>query len=57
MKIKEVLDSMKNIELAVNVNDNNRLNTILRLVVTDLNGQGFTIEQIKEYISSKIDKI
>lgn len=57
MKIKEVLDSMKNIELAVNVNDNNRLNTILRLVVTDLRGQGFTTEQIKEHILSKIDKI
>jgi hypothetical protein len=57
MKTKnEVLDSMK-IELAVNINDNNRLNTILRLVVTDLRGQGFTTEQIKEYISNNIDNI
>lgn len=57
MKIKEVLDSMKNIGLEINVSDNNRLNAILRLVVTDLRGQGFTTEQIKEYISSMIDKI
>lgn len=57
MKIKEVLDSMKNIELAVNVSDHNRLNTVLRLVVTDLRGQGFTTEQIKNHISNLIDKI
>jgi hypothetical protein len=48
---------MKIIELEINVSDNNRLNTILRLVITDLRGKGFTTEQIKEYISSMIDKI
>ena len=57
MKIKEVLDSMKSIEMEISDVDRIKLNVALRSVVTNLRGQGFTTEQIKEYISSMIDKI
>lgn len=57
MTLKEVLNSMKNIELAISEVDRIELNVTLRTVVTNLKGQGFTTEQIKEYISSKIDNI
>jgi DNA-binding transcriptional regulator YhcF (GntR family) len=57
MKIKEILDSMKSIEMEISDVDRIKLNVALRSVVTNLRGQGFTTEQIKEYISSMIDKI
>jgi DNA-binding transcriptional regulator YhcF (GntR family) len=58
MKIKEVLDSMKSIEMEISDKvDRIKLDVALRSVVTNLRGQGFTTEQIKEYISSMIDKI
>jgi len=57
MKIKEVLDSMKSIGMEISDVDRVRLDGTLRSVVTNLRGQGFTKEQIKEYISIMIDKI
>jgi DNA-binding transcriptional regulator YhcF (GntR family) len=57
MKIKEVLDSMKSIEMKISDVDRIKLNVTLREVVTNLKGQGFTTEQIKNHISSIIDNI
>ena len=57
MKIKEVLDIINSIEMKISDVDRIKLNVALRSVVTNLRGQGFTTEQIKEYISSMIDKI
>jgi len=57
MKIKEVLDSMKSIEMEISDVDRIKLNVALRSVVTNLRGQGFTTEQIKNHISNLIDNI
>jgi hypothetical protein len=57
MKIKEVLDIIKSIEMEISDIDRIKLNVALRSVVTNLRGQGFTTEQIKNYISNLIDKI
>jgi hypothetical protein len=57
MKFKEILDSMKSIEMEISDVDRIKLNVALRSVVTNLRGQGFTTEQIKNHISNLIDKI
>jgi DNA-binding transcriptional regulator YhcF (GntR family) len=57
MKIKEVLDIIKSIEMKISDVDRIKLNVTLREVVTNLKGQGFTTEQIKNHISSIIDNI
>jgi DNA-binding transcriptional regulator YhcF (GntR family) len=57
MKIKEVLDIIKSIEMKISDVDRIKLNVTLREVVTNLKGQGFTTEQIKNHISSMIDEI
>jgi len=57
MKIKEVLDIISSIEMKISDVDRIRLDSTLRLVITNLRGQGFTTEQIKNHISSMIDKI
>jgi hypothetical protein len=57
MKIKEVLDIISSIEMKISDVDRIKLNVALRSVVTNLRGQGFTTEQIKNHISSMIDEI
>jgi hypothetical protein len=48
---------MKSIEIEISDVDRIKLNVALRSVITNLRGQGFTTEQIKNHISSMIDKI
>ena len=57
MKLKEILDNMKSIEMEISDVDRIKLNVALRSVVTNVRGQGFTTEQIKNHISNLIDKI
>jgi DNA-binding transcriptional regulator YhcF (GntR family) len=57
MKIKEVLDIIKSIEMKISDVDRIKLNVTLREVITNLKGQGFTTEQIKNHISNLIDNI